>query len=140
MLASLAFDLRDRAALYFPEVARVRFVLDPTAEEGLCGPLGASRQRGYFTLPGTIGLSPRLAVEAPERQAGVILHELGHAVEALSPGTLDHIIGPMGRAGEEARADIIGGFLSGQGFALLYDEDWIQTVGPGVARPPSLPR
>lgn len=149
-LVQLAFALRERAAGLFPELLEVGFVFDAGAEEGDTGPGGDSRQRAYFVTGkearakdcvALIGMAPRLAFDPQETQAGVILHELGHAIDALvTRGEVEDMVGPLGRVGAEARADIIGGFLAGQLHPILYSPDtWIQVVGTGIARPRHLP-
>jgi len=62
-----------------------------------------------------------------EQVLGLVLHELGHLAD---PG--------VWRSGSEARADRLAEKYAG--LPVNYDEDMIQTTGPGTARPRRLHR
>lgn len=76
-----------------------------------------------------IVLSPRLKTMPLDNVHGVIAHELGHAIDYLYDFDLserDH----------ELRADAIAERVFD--VQVNYDEDMIQTLGPGIRRPRGL--
>lgn len=88
---------------------------------GVCSTPGPCRQFAACedTRPPTIYMATRLARQARPRVEGVLAHELGHAILFLA-GRPDH----TERAADEAAEAYLG-------VRIAYDDEDVQTTGPG---------
>lgn len=101
--------------------------LQVTLTTGRASEFPRSRDYAYCTTTRKglqIVVAPKFLHASPERQAGLLAHELGHAV-LMHRGQMDH---------PEVLADEVGGRLARR--RVRYDGEDVQTLGRGKGKRP----
>lgn len=119
--AELFLAERSRFALLFPRLARASLVLS----DRYASPTSLGRERdGAWCEPSTLRVlfcARTLECWSDDRLHAVMLHELGHLVDGSTA------------PGQERRADDLAQQVTG--LKIRYDDEGVQTLGPGSARP-----
>ena len=125
-LTDVFMKLRSQAALVEPHLA----IMDIPLLEGRLDEFPENRNFAYCTVEDNphIVVSPRIHGQPTARIIALLAHEFGHAIYTL-----------VGRQHTEREADALAEQVFG--IQIFYDQELVQTIGPGERpRPNHLPR